>query len=113
MGICVFAAASNGNLESRPASVVNILVFVFAFLAVLIQATIEEIESRAFVFGKMNGEGVPLIPAAMISAFFFAYLHAANPGFGLLPLQASSLSACCMPSATIILEQSGFAAQPT
>ena len=86
MGICVFAAVSNGNLEIRPAAVVNIPVFVFAFLAVLIQATVEEIESRAFVFGKMNNEGVPLIPAAMISAFFFAYLHAANPGFGLLPL---------------------------
>lgn len=86
MGICVFAAASNGNLEIRPAASVRITVFVFAFFAVLIQATVEEIESRAFVFGKMNDEGVPLIPAAVISAFFFSCLHAANPGFGWLPL---------------------------
>ena len=86
MGICVFAAASNGNLEIRPAAVVRIPVFVFAFLAVLIQSTVEEIESRAFVFGKMNDEGVPLVPATVISAFFFSYLHAANPGFGWLPL---------------------------
>lgn len=86
MGICVFAAASNGNLEIRPAAAVRIPLFVFAFFAVLIQATVEEIESRAFVFGKMKEEGVPLIPASVISAFFFAYLHAANPGFGWLPL---------------------------
>lgn len=85
-GICVFAAASNGNLEIRTASAVSIPVFVFAAFAVFIQATVEEIESRAFVFGKVNDEGVPLVPAIVTSAFFFSYIHAANPGFGLLPL---------------------------
>ena len=86
LGICVFAAAFNGDLEIRPAAAVNFPVFVFAAFAVFIQATAEEIESRAFVFGKMNEEGVPLIPATIVSAFFFSYLHAANPGFGWRPL---------------------------
>ena len=86
MGICVFAAASNGNLEIRPAAAVSIPVFVFATFAVFIQATVEEIESRAFVFGKMNDEGVPLIPATVVSAFFFSYIHVAKAGFGWLPL---------------------------
>lgn len=44
------------------------------------------IESRAFVFGKMKNEGVPLVWATVVSAFFFSYLHATNPGFGILPL---------------------------
>ena len=86
MGICVFAAAYNGDLEIRSAAAIRIPVFVLALFAVFIQATVEEIESRAFVFGKMNDEGVPLVPATVISAFFFSYLHAANPGFGWLPL---------------------------
>ncbi|MBR4575459.1 MAG: CPBP family intramembrane metalloprotease [Lachnospiraceae bacterium] len=86
MGICVLSAASNGNLEIRPATAVSIPFFVFAALAVFIQATVEEIESRAFVFGKTNDEGVPLVLAIVTSAFFFSYIHAANPGFGWLPL---------------------------
>ena len=44
------------------------------------------LESRAFVFGKMKNEGVPLVWATVVSAFFFAYLHSTNPGFGILPL---------------------------
>ena len=86
MGICVFAASANGNLEIHKASSISIPVFILAVFAVFVQASVEEIESRAFVFGKMNGEGVPLIPAIVISSFFFSYLHAANPGFGLIPL---------------------------
>ena len=86
MGICVFAAAMNGNLEIRLSSAMAVPLFLFSMLAVLVQASVEEIESRGFVFGKMTSEGVPLIPAMVISAFFFSYLHAANPGFGLIPL---------------------------
>lgn len=86
MGICVFAAVLNGNLVIGLASNVNYAIFIFALLCVLIQASTEEIESRGFVFGKMNNEGVPLAAAVLVSSFYFSYLHAANPGFGLLPL---------------------------
>lgn len=85
MGICVFAASVNGNLEIRPSASVNIPLFLFAAFAVLLQSSTEEIESRGFVFGKMNGEGVPVVTAAAVSAFYFAFFHATNPGFGLLP----------------------------
>ena len=57
----------------------------FSLFAVFIQASTEEIESRGFVFGKMYCEGVPLIPAILVSAVYFSYLHAANPGFGIIP----------------------------
>lgn len=87
MGICILAARANGNLViSAAPSSFGITIFIFAAFCVLVQAMTEEIESRAFVFGKMNGEGVPMFPALIISSLFFAYLHAANPGFGFLPL---------------------------
>lgn len=86
MGVCVLSAALNGNLTIRPSAVGNLPLFLFAALCVLIQASVEELESRAFVFGKMHGEGVSLAPAVIVSALFFSYLHAANPGFGLIPL---------------------------
>lgn len=86
MWICVFAAAVNGILSIKPASGFPLPLLVLSVFAVLVQASTEELESRAFVFGKMHGEGVPLVPAVLASSFFFSYLHAANPGFGLLPL---------------------------
>lgn len=85
MGICILAAALNGNLEIHPAGSINIPLILLAAFAVLFQSSTEEMESRGFVFGKMNGEGVPMITAAAVSAFFFTFLHAANPGFGLIP----------------------------
>lgn len=86
MSICILSASLNGNLTIQPSASFNAGTIIFAALCVFIQASTEEIESRAFVFGKIHGEGVPLIPAVMISSFFFTYLHAANPSFGFLPL---------------------------
>jgi len=86
MGLCVLGAALNGNVTIRPASGHGAGLFLFAALCVLIQSAAEEIESRAFVFGKMHAEGVSLAPAVIVSSLFFSYLHAANPGFGLVPL---------------------------
>ena len=86
MGICVFAASAHGDIVINPSAGMSAPIFLLALVAVFIQASAEEIESRAFVFGKMHGEGVPLVWAIVVSAFFFSYLHAANPGFGFLPL---------------------------
>ena len=86
MGICIFAASVHGDLVIELSGNLQIPVFILAAIAVFIQASTEEIESRAFVFGKMHEEGVPFVWAASVSAFFFSYLHAANPGFGFLPL---------------------------
>ena len=86
MGICILAASINGNLTIKSSASVSVPIFIFAALCVFVQAATEEVESRAFVFGKMHGDGVPLVTAAIVSSFFFSYLHAANPGFGLLPL---------------------------
>ena len=85
MGICIFAASAHGDIVISPAPQRNIPMFILAFLAVFIQASVEELESRAFVFGKMKTEGVPMPWAVAVSAVFFAYLHAANPGFGIVP----------------------------
>ena len=49
----------------------NLPLFLFAALCVLIQASVEGLESRAFVFGKMHGEGVSLAPAVIVSALVF------------------------------------------
>ena len=86
MGICIFAAFINGNISLSASQSLNPILFVFAFFAVLIQASTEEIEARGFLFGKMIDEGVSVKAAVLISSFFFAYLHAAKPGFGVLPL---------------------------
>lgn len=88
MLICISAAWLHGDIVIAPGSVQGkgIGIFALAFLAVFIQASTEEIESRAFLFGRMKGVGVPAVVAVPVSAFFFSYIHAANPGFGLLPL---------------------------
>lgn len=86
MGICILAASLNGNLTIRPAAGISFPLLLLSVVAVFLQSSIEELESRSLVFGRMKDQGVPCIPAAVISAFFFSYLHAANPGFGLLPL---------------------------
>lgn len=86
MGICIFAASAHGDIVIGKSGGLSVPLILFALFAVFIQASVEEIESRAFVFGKMKNEGVPIVWATVVSAFFFSYLHAANPGFGLLPL---------------------------
>ena len=86
MGICILAASTHGDIKVGSASSTNYFLFIFAFIAVFIQASIEEVEGRGFVFDKLKDEGVPVKWAVVVSSFFFAYLHATNPGFGFLPL---------------------------
>ena len=86
MGICIFAASAHGDISVGSPSGTDMTLFLFAFIAVFIQASIEEVETRGFVFGKMKDGGVPVKWAIVVSSFFFAYLHATNPGFGFLPL---------------------------
>ena len=88
MGVCILAAVLNGNLEINKGTGAGAPLFIIALFAVLIQASTEEIESRSFVFGRMKDNGVPIKAALIISSFFFSYLHAANPGFGFLPLMS-------------------------
>lgn len=86
MGICILAASLNGNLTITPAAGISFPLLLLSIVAVILQASIEELESRSLVFGRMRDQGVPMGPAVVISAFYFSYLHAANPGFGWLPL---------------------------
>ena len=86
MGICIFAASAHGDITVGSASDTNYVLFIFAFIAVFLQASIEEVETRGFVFAKLMDEGVPLKWSVVASSFFFAYIHATNPGFGFLPL---------------------------
>lgn len=85
MGSCVFAASMHGDIEIKGSSGGNLAVLLFALVCVFVQSSVEEIEGRGFVFGKMHSEGVPLIPAIIASAMFFSFLHINNPGFGLIP----------------------------
>ncbi len=86
MGICILAASAHGDIKIGPATSTNYSLFIFALVAVFIQASIEEVETRGFVFGKLTDGGVPLKWSVVASSFFFAYIHATNPGFGFLPL---------------------------
>lgn len=86
MGICILAACAHGDFAIAPSSHVRLPVFLFALAAVFLQATSEEISCRGFVFGRLRAEGVPFGIAAAVSAFFFTFLHADNPGFNFLPL---------------------------
>ena len=86
MGICILAAAVHGDITIGSAAGTDYLLFIFAFIAVFLQASTEEVESRGFVFAKMFGEGVPFKWAVVFGSLFFAYIHATNPGFGFLPL---------------------------
>lgn len=86
MGTCILAASLHGDISVGRGSGAGAGLFIFGFIAVFIQASVEEIESRAFLFGKMKGEGVSVAPAILISAFYFSYLHSTNPGFGIVPL---------------------------
>ena len=81
MGICVGAAFLNGDIVIKAASNPNILLFLFAAVAVFIQSSSEEVQARAFTFGKLDGEGVPAKYAIFVSSFFFTFLHMTNPGF--------------------------------
>ena len=85
ISVCVLGASLNGDIVIRGSAGGNLGVLLFAVFCVFFQSMVEEIQDRAFVFGKMYEEGVPFLPAMAVSAFFFSYLHAANPGYGILP----------------------------
>ena len=85
MGACVFAASMHGDIEIKGSSGGNPAILLFALVCVFLQSTVEEIEGRGFIFGKMHSEGVPLIPAIIASSMFFSFIHINNPGFGLIP----------------------------
>lgn len=59
MGSCVFAASMHGDIEIKGSSGGNLAVLLFALVCVFVQSSVEEIEGRGFVFGKMHSEGVP------------------------------------------------------
>ena len=86
MGVCVLAASLNGNITITPSADFKVIFFIFAIFAVFIQASTEEIESRSFIFQKLSDQGVSARLAVLVSSFFFAYLHMAKPGFGIIPL---------------------------
>ena len=77
--ICVLAAKLNGDITIEGNTDFNIGLLIFAFIAVFIQSTTEELESRGMVFGKM-AEVVPTWAAAVISAVFFSAIHLLNDG---------------------------------
>ena len=83
--ICIAGAVMHGDIIISGAKSLNIGMFVLAFFAVLIQASVEELESRVFFFGKLEEGGFEFIPAAILSGVFFSYLHATNPSFGIIP----------------------------
>ena len=85
MGTCILAAVLSGTLSITLGAGINFFILLLALVMVLLQASMEEIESRAFLFGKLRGERVPVAWAVIISSFFFSYIHAANPGFGIIP----------------------------
>lgn len=83
--ICVIAAALHGDITIQKAESLNIGLLILAFFAVLLQASMEELESRVFFFGKLEEGGFSFIPAMILSGMYFSYLHATNPSFGLIP----------------------------
>lgn len=84
-GTCIFFAARHGDISIARTQNINVALFVAAFLAVCVQATQEEVETRGFFFGKMKDYGVSAEVAVIVSSCFFSYLHATNPGFSLVP----------------------------
>lgn len=90
--ICVVGALMHGDITISGTKNLNIGLLVFAFFAVLIQASAEELESRAFLFGKLEDGGFKLIPAIVISSIYFSFLHAANPSFGIIPFISIALA---------------------
>lgn len=83
--ICVLFALFNGNIslnfnEFRP------LVYLAAFGAVYIQSGGEELLCRFLVFRKLQRRYKSPWIAILINSVFFALLHFANPGIGVLPM---------------------------
>lgn len=87
----IMAAASagiavlHGDLSIHSFSFLPLPLLFLSLITVFLQASSEELLFRSFLFSKMCGEGVPYLPAALISSLFFSLLHAAAPGYGFLP----------------------------
>ena len=82
MAICILAASLHGDITVTPASTMTAPVAILALIAVFIQASVEEIKIRGFVFEKLIDEKVPMAVAVAVSALLFTYLHIWNSGFG-------------------------------
>ena len=59
--------------------------FLFALVCVFIQSTTEELWCRGFMYERINVH-YPLWVAILVNGLFFAALHTANPGAGVLPI---------------------------
>lgn len=79
--LCALVAVWHGDISIRISGETNILLFLLALVAVAIQASVEEIESRSLLMGKMLDGGVSIPAVIIVESVFFAWLHAANPGF--------------------------------
>ena len=90
--ICVAAAALHGDITIASPTAPNIGLIIFAFFAVLIQASEEELESRVFFFGKLEEGGFSFVPAMIFSGMYFSYLHATNPSFSFVPFLSITLA---------------------
>ena len=90
--ICVAGAALHGDITITSPKEVKIGLIIFAFFAVLIQASVEELESRVFFFGKLEEGGFSFIPAMIFSGMYFSYLHATNPSFSFVPFLSITLA---------------------
>ncbi len=108
--ICVFGAVLHGDITISGTKSFNVGLFILAFFAVLIQASQEELESRVFFFGKLKEGGFPFGAAMILSGTFFAYLHATNPGFGIIPFISLAWRALFIFSYTFTRGQFGLPA---
>lgn len=90
-GLCVLLANLHGDITTGASSSVEVPMIIAAIFAVLLQASIEEIETRSFLFGKLQAEGTPIAAAILVSSMFFSYLHASNPGYSLFAFVSQTL----------------------
>ena len=93
MAICITAASVSGNIIVKPASgPTDVLPFILGAVAVFIQSTTEEIESRGFIFSRLYDKSGSAPYAIIMSALIFAATHMSKPGFGLVPIL--TITAC-------------------
>lgn len=90
--VCVVGALMHKDISISGTNGFNIGLLIFAFFAVLIQASGEELESRVFFYGKLEEGGIKFLPAIVLSSVYFSFLHAANPSFGIIPFISIALA---------------------
>ena len=82
--VCILAAWLNGNIVLRFDSV-QILPLIVIFIAVFIQSSSEELICRGILYQLLGRRYKPWF-AIVINSLFFALLHIANPGVGILAI---------------------------